>query len=80
VGRLFREFAVTLAVTIILSAVVSWTLTPMMAARILKRHGGEQQGRIYRASERGFNAMIGFYAKDAEGGAALPDGDDVAWR
>jgi multidrug efflux pump len=63
VGRLFREFAVTLAVTIILSAVVSLTLTPMMAARILKRHGGEQQGRIYRASERGFNAMIGFYAR-----------------
>jgi multidrug efflux pump len=48
VGRLFREFAVTLAVTIILSAVVSLTLTPMMAARILKRHAGEQQGRIYQ--------------------------------
>jgi multidrug efflux pump len=63
VGRLFREFAVTLAVTIILSAVVSLTLTPMMAARILKRHAGEQQGRIYKLSERGFNAMIGFYAR-----------------
>jgi multidrug efflux pump len=63
VGRLFREFAVTLAVTIILSAVVSLTLTPMMAARILKRHGGEQQGRIYKITERGFNAMIGFYAR-----------------
>jgi multidrug efflux pump len=63
VGRLFREFAVTLAVTIILSAVVSLTLTPMMSARILKRHGGEQKGRVYRASERGFNAMIGFYAR-----------------
>ncbi len=63
VGRLFREFAVTLAVTIILSAVVSLTLTPMMSARILKRHGGGQKGRVYRASERGFNAMIGFYAR-----------------
>jgi multidrug efflux pump len=63
VGRLFREFAVTLAVTIILSAVVSLTLTPMMAARILKRHGGEQQGRVYQITERGFNAMIGFYAR-----------------
>jgi multidrug efflux pump len=63
VGRLFREFAVTLAVTIILSAVVSLTLTPMMAARILKRHAGEQQGRIYQITERGFNAMIGFYAR-----------------
>jgi len=63
VGRLFREFAVTLAVTIILSAVVSLTLTPMMAARILKRHAGGQQGRVYRITERGFNAMIGFYAR-----------------
>ncbi len=63
VGRLFREFAVTLAVTIILSAVVSLTLTPMMSARILKRHGGGQKGRVYRASERGFNAMIGSYAR-----------------
>jgi multidrug efflux pump len=63
VGRLFREFAVTLAVTIILSAVVSLTLTPMMAARILKRHAGEQQGRVYQASERAFNAMIAFYGR-----------------
>jgi multidrug efflux pump len=63
VGRLFREFAVTLAVTIILSAVVSLTLTPMMSARILKRHAGEQKGRVYKITERGFNAMIGFYAR-----------------
>jgi multidrug efflux pump len=63
VGRLFREFAVTLAVTIILSAVVSLTLTPMMAARILKRTAGAQQGRIYKITERGFNVMIGFYAR-----------------
>jgi multidrug efflux pump len=63
VGRLFREFAVTLAVTIILSAVVSLTLTPMMSARILRHEPKEQQGRIYRASERAFENMIAFYGR-----------------
>ena len=63
VGRLFREFAVTLAVTIIVSAVVSLTLTPMMASRILKHNPKEQQGRFYKASERVFEAMIDFYAR-----------------
>jgi multidrug efflux pump len=63
VGRLFREFAVTLAVTIILSAVVSLTLTPMMSARILRHEPKEQQGRIYRASERVFENMIAFYGR-----------------
>ncbi|MGB6478967.1 MAG: efflux RND transporter permease subunit, partial [Candidatus Sulfotelmatobacter sp.] len=63
VGRLFREFAVTLAVTIVVSAVVSLTLTPMMSARILRREPKEQQGRIYRATERGFEAMIDFYGR-----------------
>ena len=64
VGRLFREFAVTLAVTIILSAVVSLTLTPMMCSRIL-RHSPpkEQQSRIFKASERVFENMIAFYAR-----------------
>src|ERR1700678_3443602 len=63
VGRLFREFAVTLAVTIIISAVVSLTLTPMMSARILKHQPKEQQGRIYQASERVFERMIAFYGR-----------------
>jgi multidrug efflux pump len=63
VGRLFREFAVTLAVTIVISAVVSLTLTPMMAARILRHNPEEQQGRFYRASERVFEGMIGFYGR-----------------
>jgi multidrug efflux pump len=63
VGRLFREFAVTLAVTIIISAVVSLTLTPMMASRILKHNPKEQQGRFYRASERVFEGMIAFYGR-----------------
>ncbi len=63
VGRLFREFAVTLAVTIVVSAVVSLTLTPMMSARILRRRPEEQQGRIYKASERAFERMIAFYGR-----------------
>jgi multidrug efflux pump len=63
VGRLFREFAVTLAVTIILSAVVSLTLTPMMCARILRRQDKEKQGRVYRVTERAFQAMIDFYGR-----------------
>jgi multidrug efflux pump len=63
VGRLFREFAVTLAVTIILSAVVSLTLTPMMSARILRHTPEEKQGRFYKASERVFERMIAFYGR-----------------
>jgi multidrug efflux pump len=63
VGRLFREFAVTLAVTIVISAVVSLTLTPMMAARILRHEPKEQQGRIYQWSERIFERMIAFYGR-----------------
>jgi multidrug efflux pump len=63
VGRLFREFAVTLAVTIIISAVVSLTLTPMMAARILRHNPESQQSRWYQASERAFNSMIAFYGR-----------------
>jgi multidrug efflux pump len=61
VGRLFREFAVTLAVTIVFSAVVSLTLTPMMSARILRHEA--QQGRFYRASERAFERLIAFYGR-----------------
>ena len=63
VGRLFREFAVTLAVTIGFSAVVSLTLTPMMAARLLRHKDEAQQSRLFRASERIFNNVIGFYAR-----------------
>jgi multidrug efflux pump len=63
VGRLFREFAVTLAVTIVVSAVVSLTLTPMMSARILRHKSKEQQGSVYRASERVFERMIAFYGR-----------------
>jgi multidrug efflux pump len=63
VGRLFREFAVTLAVTIGFSAIVSLTLTPMMSARILRHRPKEQQGRLFKASERIFNRVISFYGR-----------------
>jgi multidrug efflux pump len=63
VGRLFREFAVTLAVTIVISAIVSLTLTPMMASRILKQHPKGQQGRFYRVTEQAFESMIAFYGR-----------------
>ncbi len=63
VGRLFREFAVTLSVTIVVSAVVSLTLTPMMSARLLKHKPPSQQGRLYRASERAFESVIAFYGR-----------------
>jgi multidrug efflux pump len=63
VGRLFREFAVTLAVTIVFSAIVSLTLTPMMCARILKHKPEAEQGRLFQASERVFNNIIDFYGR-----------------
>ena len=62
VGRLFREFAVTLAVTILVSAVVSLTLTPMMCSRILKPKGAKQT-RFYHWSEDVFNSVIAFYGR-----------------
>jgi multidrug efflux pump len=63
VGRLFREFAVTLSVTILISAVVSLTLTPMMAARLLRHKPDSEQSRFYRASERAFDSIIRFYGR-----------------
>src|SRR6185436_18162645 len=63
VGRLFREFAITLAVAILISAVVSLTLTPMMCARLLRRVPEHEQGRFYRASQRWFDRVIDRYGK-----------------
>ncbi|HET6491663.1 MAG TPA: MdtB/MuxB family multidrug efflux RND transporter permease subunit [Burkholderiales bacterium] len=63
VGRLFREFAITLAVAILISAVVSLTLTPMMCARLLRRVPESEQGRFYRATGRWFAAVISRYGE-----------------
>ncbi|MFN8705178.1 MAG: multidrug efflux RND transporter permease subunit, partial [Planctomyces sp.] len=61
IGRLFREFAVTLSVSILVSAVVSLTLTPMMSARLLRHVPDTERGMLYRWSEAAFNAVIRFY-------------------
>ena len=64
IGRLFREFAVTLAMTIFVSMVVSLTLTPMMCARFLRSHSeAPRHGRLYQLSERGFEAMLHAYER-----------------
>jgi multidrug efflux pump len=63
VGRLFREFAVTLSVTILVSAVVSLTLTPMMCAKLLKHQPESQRGRFYQISEHAFESVIAFYGR-----------------
>jgi multidrug efflux pump len=61
VGRLFREFAVTLAVAILVSLVVSLTTTPMMCAMLLKRKKHEEHGKVFHASENFFNYILRFY-------------------
>ncbi len=65
VGRLFREFAVTLSVAVALSAVVSLTLTPMMCARML-RHDTGGHGRLYNASEWVFQGLLDAYARSLD--------------
>jgi len=62
VGRLFREFAITLSLAVIISGVVSLTLTPMMCAALLRRDPPEhQRGTLFRWSERGFDGFLEFY-------------------
>src|SRR5213594_842988 len=63
VGRLFREFAVVLSAAVAVSLVVSLTTTPMMCARFLKSRRGEAHGRLYKASERAFDLLLGAYEK-----------------
>jgi multidrug efflux pump len=63
VGRLFREFAITLAVTILVSAAVSLTLTPMMSAKLLKHRKAGEQGRFYEVTEDYYNRIIAFYGR-----------------
>src|SRR5262249_5386353 len=63
ISRLFREFSVTLAMTIFVSMVVSLTLTPMMASRLLRAHGEVQHGRFYQWSEAAFDAMLHAYER-----------------
>jgi len=66
VGRLFREFAITLGVTILISAVVSLTLTPMMCARLLKHVPVERQGRFYHGSQLLLDRVIAAYGRSLQ--------------
>ncbi|HVM94159.1 MAG TPA: efflux RND transporter permease subunit [Terriglobales bacterium] len=63
VGRLFREFAVTLSTAIAVSMVISLSTTPMMCAHVLKSEEDEEHGRLYRLSERFFNFILGRYTQ-----------------
>jgi multidrug efflux pump len=63
VGRLFREFAVTLSVAVAVSALVSLTLTPMMCSRLLRSDRGATHGRVYESFERGFDWLLAFYER-----------------
>ena len=63
VGRLFREFAITLAVTIVISAIVSLTLVPMLCAKILKHHKTEDEGRFSRKTGEMFERLIAAYGR-----------------
>jgi HAE1 family hydrophobic/amphiphilic exporter-1 len=62
IGRLFREFALTVTASIAVSALVSLTLAPMMCARFMHRES-DRHGRVYRFIERGFDAMVNFYRR-----------------
>ena len=63
VGRLFREFAITVTLTIAVSVLVSLTLTPMLCSRYLKSHQGEQHNRLFIAFEHGFDRMLAAYQR-----------------
>ena len=63
VGRLFREFAITLSVAVVVSAIVSLTLTPMMCARLLKPESEGKHGRFFQATERFFKGMLDTYER-----------------
>ncbi len=71
IGRLFREFSITLTMTILVSAFVSLTLTPMMASRLLKHRKEERHGRLYILSERGFAALSSGYERGLRMGDGL---------
>ena len=63
IGRLFREFAVTIGVSILVSGFVSLSLTPMLCSRFLKPEGEKKHSKLYDWSEKGFDTMVGFYAR-----------------
>ena len=79
VGRLFHEFSITLAVTIVISAVVSLTLVPMMCAKLIRHHPDRERSAFDLKAEQVFNDVIAALRPGAELGAGPPAGD-VAGR
>jgi multidrug efflux pump len=63
VGRLFREFSITLSVAVLISLLVSLTTTPMMCSRLIRQSDPARQGRLFRATERAFETVLHFYAR-----------------
>ena len=63
VGRLFREFAMTLSIAVLVSLAISLTTTPMMCAHLLRPRGVRRHGRVFRASERAFSLLLGAYQR-----------------
>jgi HAE1 family hydrophobic/amphiphilic exporter-1 len=63
IGRLFREFAITIAAAILVSGVVSLTFTPMLSSRLLHEHGEEKHGRLYNATERAYDWTLDIYKR-----------------
>jgi multidrug efflux pump len=72
IGRLFREFAMVISISIMISLAISLATTPMMCAVLLKRKTNEGHGRVYRISERFFEAMLAFYRKTLTGALRHP--------
>jgi HAE1 family hydrophobic/amphiphilic exporter-1 len=63
IGKLFREFAVTISVAVLISGFIALTLTPMLCSRLLKPHSTEKHGKLYNMTERGFQAILGWYER-----------------
>jgi multidrug efflux pump len=72
VGRLFREFAMTISISIMISLAISLATTPMMCAVLLRGGAGERHGKLYEASERFFEGMLGFYRRTLTAALAHP--------
>ncbi len=72
IGRLFREFAMVISISIMISLAISLASTPMMCAVLLRRETGESHGRVYQVSERFFDAMLGFYRRTLTSALAHP--------
>jgi multidrug efflux pump len=78
VGRLLREFAVTVAIVVLMSGVISLTITPALCAWLVRERGSEQHGRLYRWSERQFAALAAFYERTLDAVLGHPRGTLLA--